>query len=106
MLDGCQPRWPAPRLVASVLSRRLQREVGVCECGFVDCAPPGEDQHDGLSCSASLDGTVRTVVELSGRDMRRRNFPLGSVFSAGAFAEPVLHALVVPPDGSTARVAG
>ncbi|MGH3977856.1 MAG: hypothetical protein ACRDRZ_02460, partial [Pseudonocardiaceae bacterium] len=25
MLDGCQPRWPIPRLVAAVLSRRLQR---------------------------------------------------------------------------------
>ncbi|MGH3835199.1 MAG: hypothetical protein ACRDSF_05780, partial [Pseudonocardiaceae bacterium] len=45
MLDGCQPRWPAPRLVASVLSQRLQREVSVTECGFADCAPPGEDPY-------------------------------------------------------------
>ena len=106
MLDGCQPRRPAPRLVASVLSRRLHREISVTECGFADCDPTGEDQHDGLSCSASLDGTVRTVVELSGRDMRRRNLLLGSVFSAGAFAEPALLALVVPPEKSTARAAG
>jgi hypothetical protein len=106
MLDGCQPRWPAPRLVASVLSRRLQREISVSECGFADREPAGEDQHDGLSCSASLDGTVRAVVELSGRDMHRRNFLLGSAFSAGAFAEPVLLALVVPPEQSTAPVAG
>ncbi|MGQ0777786.1 MAG: hypothetical protein ACT4NY_25820 [Pseudonocardiales bacterium] len=29
MLDGCQSQWPTPRLVASVLSQRLQREVSV-----------------------------------------------------------------------------
>jgi hypothetical protein len=33
MLDGRQPRWPAPRLVAGVLSQRLQHEVSVTECG-------------------------------------------------------------------------
>ncbi len=106
MLDGCQPRWPAPRLVASVLSRRLHREVSVTECGFADCAPPDNDPHDGLSCSGTLEGTVRTVVELSGRDMRRRKLLLGSVFSAAAFAEPALFALTVPPAESTARAAG
>ncbi|MGH3978200.1 MAG: hypothetical protein ACRDRZ_04235 [Pseudonocardiaceae bacterium] len=31
MLDGCQPRWPAPRPVAAVLSRRLQRKL---ECRY------------------------------------------------------------------------
>ncbi len=71
MLAGCQPRWPAPRLVASVLSQRLQREVSVTECGFADCVPPGEDPYDGLRCSGTLEGTVRTVVELSGQDMHR-----------------------------------
>ncbi|MGH3721829.1 MAG: hypothetical protein ACRDRI_23885 [Pseudonocardiaceae bacterium] len=106
MLDGCQPRWPAPRLIATVLSQRLLREVSVSECGFVDCAPPGEDPYDGLRCSGTLEGTVRTVVELSGRDMRRRKLLLGSVFSAAAFAEPVLFALTVPPAQSTARAAG
>ncbi len=106
MLEGCQPRWPAPRLVASVLSQRLQREVSVTECGFADCAPPGEDPYDGLRCSGTLEGTVRTVVELSGRDMRRRKLLLGSVFSAAAFAEPALFALTVPPAQSTARAAG
>ncbi|MGH3913465.1 MAG: hypothetical protein ACRDTC_08650 [Pseudonocardiaceae bacterium] len=29
MLDGCRPHWPTPRLVAAVLSTRLQREVSV-----------------------------------------------------------------------------
>ena len=106
MLDGCQPRWPAPRLVAAVLSRRLRREVTVTECGFADRTPPEEDPDDGLTGAGTLEGTVRTVVELSGRDMRRRKLLLGSVFSAAAFAEPALFALTVPPAQSTARVAG
>ncbi|MBV9012743.1 MAG: hypothetical protein JO272_11965 [Pseudonocardiales bacterium] len=106
MLDGCQPRWPVPRLVATVLSRRLRREVSVMECGFADRTPVVEDQDDSLRCSGTLDGTVRTVVELSGHDMRRRKLLVGSVFSAAAFSEPALFALTVPPAPSTARVAG
>jgi hypothetical protein len=106
MLDGCQPRWPAPRLIVGVLSQRLQREVSVSECGFADCVPPGEDPYDGLRCAGTLEGTVRTIVELSGRDMRRRKLLLGSVFSATAFAEPALFALTVPPAQSTARAGG
>jgi len=77
MLEGCQPRWPAPRLVAAVLSGRLPREVNVSECGFADYAPPEEDPYDGLRCSGTLEGTVSTVVELSGQDMRRRKLLLG-----------------------------
>ena len=105
MLLGTQPRWPVPRLVAKVLSRALHREVSVSDCGFADRTPASEDRYDGLRCSATLEGTVRTVVELSGRDMRRRRFLLGSVFNAGAFAEPALFALTVPPPPahSTAR---
>ncbi len=106
MLCGCQPRWPVPRLVAAVLSQRLQREVTVTECGFADRTLAQDDLYDGLSYVGTLDGTVRTVVELSGRDMRRRQFLLGSMFSAGRLAEPVLYALTVPPEESTARVAG
>ncbi|MGH3913994.1 MAG: hypothetical protein ACRDTC_11395, partial [Pseudonocardiaceae bacterium] len=106
MLDGSQPHWPTPRLVAAVLAQRLQREVSVRECGFVDCTPPGEDPYDGLRCCGTLDGTVRTVVELSGRDMRRRKLLLGSVFSVAAFSEPTLYALLVPAAQSTARAGG
>ncbi|MCA1672575.1 MAG: hypothetical protein LC799_10350, partial [Actinobacteria bacterium] len=105
MLDGCQPRWPVPRLVAKVLSRRLHQEVTVTECGFAD-SPAEEDRYDGLRSVGTLDGTVRTVVELSGRDMRRRKLLLGSVFAAGAFSEPALLALTVPPAQSTARAGG
>ncbi|GAB3162134.1 hypothetical protein GCM10027059_14120 [Myceligenerans halotolerans] len=105
MLDGSQPRWPVPRLVARVLSRQLHREVGVAECGFVD-RTPASDRYDGLHCSGTLEGTVRTVVELSGRDMDRRKFLLGSAFAAATFSEPALFALTVPPEESTARDAG
>lgn len=106
MLDGSQPRWPVPRLVAKVLSRHLHREFNVTECGFADRAPASDDRYDGLRCSGTLDGTVRTVVELSGRDMRRRKFLLGSAFTAGAFSEPALFALTVAIAENTARVAG
>jgi tetratricopeptide (TPR) repeat protein len=106
MLDGCQPRWPVPRLVAKVLSRALHHEISVTECGFVDRTPASDDQYDGLHCSGTLDGTLRTVVELSGRDMRRRKFLVGSAFNAAAFSESVLFALTVPPLESTARAGG
>lgn len=106
MLDGSQPRWPVPRLVAKVLSRQLHREISVTGCGFADRTPAADDRYDGLHCSGTLDGTVRTVVELSGRDMDRRKFLLGSAFTAAAFSEPALFALTVPPAENTARVAG
>ncbi|MGH3916807.1 MAG: hypothetical protein ACRDTC_25870 [Pseudonocardiaceae bacterium] len=102
-LDGSQPQWPVPRLVAAALSQRLRRIVSITDCGFADRTPAEEDRFDGLSCAGTLEGTVRTVVELSGRDMRRRKFLLGSMFSAGAFAEPALVALTVPPAPSTAH---
>ena len=106
ILDGAQPRWPVPRLVAAVLSRRLQREVSLPDCGFIDREPVGEDPYDGLTCSGTLEGTVRTVVELSGRDMRRRKLLTGSMFSVAAFAEPTLLALIVPPAQGSARAMG
>lgn len=105
MLDGSQPRWPVPRLVAKVLSRRLHREVSVTECGFADRTPAADDRYGGLHCSGTLDGTLRTIVELSGRDMDRRKFLLGSAFTAAAFSEPALFAMTVPPTENTARVA-
>ncbi|MGQ0779025.1 MAG: hypothetical protein ACT4NY_32200, partial [Pseudonocardiales bacterium] len=106
MLDGSQPHWPTPRLVATVLAGRLQREVTITECGFLDRSPAGEDPYDGLRCSGTLDGAIRTIVELTGRDMRRRKLLLGSAFSVAAFAEPALLALTVPPAPGTARAAG
>lgn len=106
MLDGTQPRWPVPQLVAKVLARRLQREISITDCGFADRGPATDDRYDGLQSSGALDDTVRTVAELSGRDMDRRKFLLGTAFTAAAFSEPALFALTVPPAENTARVAG
>jgi len=106
MLGGGQPRWPVPRLVAAVLSGRLQREIGVTDCGFADRSPMPDDRYDGLRCSATLDDIVRTIAELSGRDVKRRNLLMSSAFTAGAFAEPALFAITAPPTEHTARNAG
>ncbi|MGH3933096.1 MAG: hypothetical protein ACRDTF_24335, partial [Pseudonocardiaceae bacterium] len=78
----------------------------ITECGFVDRSPAEDDRYDGLRPAGTLDGTIRTIVELSGRDMRRRKLLLGSVFAAGVFSEPALLALTVPPVQSTARTGG
>lgn len=106
MRDGAQPHWPVPRLVAAVLSQRLHRQVLIADCGFADRSPALEDRYDGLRCSGTLEGAVRTVAELSGRDMRRRNFLLGSAFTAAAFSEPALFAVTAPPAEATARAGG
>lgn len=96
MLDGCQPRSPVPLLVAGVLSRRLGYRVSVADCGFADRTPSG-DTFDGLRTSVTLSGTIATVAELSGRDLSRRNFMLGSTFAAAAFAEPAWMAMTAAP---------
>jgi tetratricopeptide (TPR) repeat protein len=105
MLDGSQPRWPVPKLVARVLSRHLNREVGVTECGFVD-RDLSNDTFNGFGCATTIDGTIATVAELSGRDIKRRNFLLGSAFTAAAFAEPALLAVTMPPEASATKAAG
>jgi len=105
MLDGSQPRWPVPKLVARVLSRHLNREVAVTECGFVD-RDLSTDTFNGFGCATTIDGTIATVAELSGRDIKRRNFLLGSAFTAAAFAEPALLAVTMPPEASAAKAAG
>ncbi len=106
MLDGVQPHWPVPRLVATVLTRRLGREISVAECGFSVPLVNPQDHSDGLACAGTLDGTLQVVRSLSGQDMNRRTFLLGATFSAGAFAQPALLALTVPPVESLARRGG
>ncbi|MGH4020619.1 MAG: hypothetical protein ACRDT0_15580 [Pseudonocardiaceae bacterium] len=78
-------------------------EASVTASGFADRAPATDDLlvSNGLHCSATLDGTVRTVVELSGRDMNGSEFLLGSAFTAVAFSEPALYAITVPPAENT-----
>lgn len=105
ILNGCQPRWPVPRLVAKVLSRRLGFAVSVQECGFVDRGEP-TDTFDAFQRAPSIDGTIGLVAELSGRDMRRRNFLLGATFATAAFAEPAWLAMTMPAESAAARTAG
>ncbi|MGH3875094.1 MAG: hypothetical protein ACRDSR_26955, partial [Pseudonocardiaceae bacterium] len=72
--------------------RVLLDEAGMTNAGLGRAV---EEPYDGLTCCGTLEGTVCTIVELSGQDMRRRKLLLGSVFSAAAFAEPALFALTV-----------
>ena len=105
MLQGSQPRWPVPRLVASVLAKRVGYAVEVADCGFVENVEAA-DTFDGMRCCPTVDGTIGVVTELSGRDIGRRNFLMGSAFAAAAFAEPVLLALTVPPTAVAAQTGG
>ncbi|AHI01862.1 hypothetical protein [Kutzneria albida] len=104
MLTGAQPRWPVTRLVAAVLSKRLGYSIGVSDCGFTDRSEP--DTTDYFECSRTVGGTIGLVAELSGKDMARRNFLMGSAFTAAAFAQPALMALTVPPVASAASTGG
>ncbi|MCP3799300.1 hypothetical protein NLX83_08540 [Allokutzneria sp. A3M-2-11 16] len=106
MLDGCHPRAPVPRLVAHVLSRRLGYPIRVTDCGWPDLSDEGADTFDGFRYSRSIDGTIDTVAELSGRDINRRNFLLGSGFAAAAFSEPALLAISLPTDSERAAGSG
>jgi tetratricopeptide (TPR) repeat protein len=105
MVGGTQPRWPVPRLVAEVLTKRLGYAVTVATCGFTDQNPTG-DTFDGFKFSPTVDGTMATVVELSGRDLNRRNFMIGSAFAAASFAEPAWFALTASPPGDLSRASG
>jgi hypothetical protein len=106
MIDGSQPHWPVPRLVASVLSRKLGREVPLAECGFTPQTVPASEQVDGLQCAGTLVGTVRAVASLLGQDLNRRRFLMGSAFAVAGFAQPALFALTLPADPDVARKQG
>lgn len=61
---------------------------------------------DTLDYAGGLDSTLHAVVELSGGEVKRRNFLPGAAFTAAAFAEPALFALTAPPVTDAAREAG
>jgi hypothetical protein len=106
MLDGSQPHWPVPRLVTAVLARKLGREVSLDECGFAPPVGTSAEQVDGLKCAGTLVGTVRTVASLSGQDLNRRRFLMGSAFAVTGFAQPALFALTLPAEADVARQHG
>lgn len=104
-LDGAQPHWPVPRLVAAALGHRLGRPVSVDDCGFRDTGP-GDDPYAGLRVCPTLDGTVRTIIDLAGRDMLRRRTFLGAGLAASVFADPILAALLDAPAASAVSRSG
>jgi hypothetical protein len=71
MLDGCQPRWPVPRLVTAVLSQRLHREVSVAECGFADRTPAADNRYDGPELRGHTVGHDLKQAAALGRDALR-----------------------------------
>ncbi|MGH4011483.1 MAG: helix-turn-helix domain-containing protein [Pseudonocardiaceae bacterium] len=59
-----------------------------------------------LHYAGRLDSTLHTVVELSGDDLRRRDFLPGAAFAAATFAEPALFALTAPSVADATRDGG
>ncbi|MGH3837611.1 MAG: helix-turn-helix transcriptional regulator [Pseudonocardiaceae bacterium] len=76
-------------------------------------SPPQDDGGQGwasaddtLQYAGRLDSTLRTLVKLSGEDVKRRDLLLGAASTTVAFAEPALFALTAPPVADAARDAG
>lgn len=58
---------------------------------------------DGLTCAGTLVGTVRTVASLSGQDLNRRRFLMGSAFAVTGLAQPAPFVLTLPAEADVAR---
>ncbi|MFI6978240.1 hypothetical protein ACIBSV_06545 [Embleya sp. NPDC050154] len=89
-LEGAQPRWPIPELLAEALGRRLGCELTVADLGLCDRRPPTPDSFDGLNVARTAAEVRHAVAELSERDMNRRTFLANTAFGVGAFAAPAL----------------
>lgn len=105
-LAGAQPRWPIPALLTEAISRKLGYEVTISDLGLKDRRPPAADPADGLGVARTVAAARQAATELSGRDMKRRNFLLGSTFNATAFAEPALHWAMFGQDPKVAHTGG
>lgn len=98
MIDGQPVFLP---LDPSALTEHRERRI-----------PPMQDA-DGLSsadrtlhCAETSDSTLRTIAELSGGDLRRRDLLIGTAFTAATFAEPALFAMTRRPPPAAAREVG
>jgi len=89
-LEGAQPRWPIPELIAEAIGRRLGCELTVADLGLRDRRPPTPDPFDGLIVARTAADVRTAVAELSERDMNRRSFLANTSFGVGAFAAPTL----------------
>lgn len=91
------------RLDASTLvGERVRRMSEVQDDGRQGWALTDDTLHH----AGGLDSTLHTLVELAGEDLNRREFLPGATFTAIAFAEPALFALIAPPAVDVARAAG
>ncbi len=95
-LDGAEPHWPSPSLIAEVLGRKVGYDVAVSDLGWKDRAVPAGRPGDGISLETTPRGSLRTLADLAGKDLERRTFLRGAAFAAGAFAGPALLAMTVP----------
>jgi hypothetical protein len=92
-LKGENPRDPVPALIAEVLSMSLGRKIAAGETGF----PAVKSLPDlGLRFSPSWRDAIDTVTALWRNDVERRQFIIGSVFSAGAYATSAIRWLTAP----------
>jgi tetratricopeptide (TPR) repeat protein len=91
---GMRPRDPmVAELAAAELSAVVGYPVTPADLGWRGETHFGDDDL-GLAVGDHPTDTLRTLVGLSGRDMRRRDLMLdGTAFVATAFADPVLRAL-------------
>jgi len=91
---GEQPRGVTPELIAEVLSMSLGRRINAADVGF---RKVGELPDLGLRFSPLWRDTIETVTALWRNDLERRQFIIGSIFSAGAYATSAIRWLTTPP---------
>jgi hypothetical protein len=94
-LKGEHPRAPVPALIAEVFSMSLGRKVTAGELGLPETKNLPEL---GLRFSPSWHDTIETITALWRSDLERRQFIIGSVFSAGAYATSAIRWLTAPPN--------
>ena len=92
---GRVPHPPTPELVAAALTAGLGYEVTVEDIGLRRDDRKAE-RGEGFAVADSPIGTAVAVATLTGQDMRRRDFLVGSGFTAAAFAQPALYAVATP----------
>ncbi len=92
-LKGEHPRGPVPALIAEIFSMSLGRKITARELGLPDIKKLPDL---GLRFSPSWHDTIEIITALWSSDLERRQFIIGSVFSAGAYATSAIRWLTAP----------
>ncbi len=95
-----------PTFLPLDVSALVERRVCGISLAQGDSGRGWVSMDDILDYAGGLDSTLHAVVELSGGDVKRRDFLSGTAFTTAAFADPALFALTAPPVASVARDAG